>query len=67
MKTLSRILFLSLATLCIYFVVDSMTKDVKQNIAKVKNTNTEISNVERNIEKENLELKMQFLACKAHH
>lgn len=66
MKTLSRILFLSLVMLCVYFVVDSMTKDVKQNIAKEKNTNTEISNVERNIEKENLELKMQFLACKAH-
>lgn len=66
MKTLSRILFLSLVMLCVYFVVDSTTKDVKQNIAKEKNTNTEISNVERNIEKENLELKMQFLACKAH-
>lgn len=67
MKMLSRILFISLAIVCVYFVVDAISNGPTQTKTVQNNSTIQTSNVEQNIEEENLELKMQFLACKAHH
>lgn len=66
MKMLSRLLLFTVAIVCVYFVVDAISNGSKQNNPVFKNSTIQTSNVERNIEKENLELKMQFLTCKAH-
>jgi hypothetical protein len=67
MKMLSKLFILFISICLIYFITDSITNQSAKEKITANNKTISRNGNEKTIEEQNLQLKMQFLACKAHH